>query len=119
LIERIAWIALALVHLTPALALFHPALLFRLYRLDPGNALFVLMQHRAALFAVIVVICVWSALDPAPRRLASIAVAISMLSFLTLYWLQGSPTALRQIAFVDMVGLPALAYVAWRAFALN
>jgi hypothetical protein len=115
--ELIAWFALALVHVIPALALFVPSLLTRLYGLEPGNALFLLMQHRAALFATIVVICVWSAFDPAPRRLASVAVTISMASFLLLYVMQGRPPALRQIAIVDLVGLPVLAFVAWGAYA--
>jgi hypothetical protein len=116
-IELIAWFVLALVHVIPALALFVPSLLTRLYGLEPGNALFLLMQHRAALFATILVICIWSAFDPTPRRLASVAVAISMVSFLLLYVMQGSPPELRQIATVDLVGLPALAFVAWRAYA--
>jgi hypothetical protein len=116
MLELIAWLILALVHLMPALAFFIPSLLTKLYRLEPGNALFLLMHHRAALFLAILVICVWSAFDVTPRRLASVAVAISMVSFLALYWLQGSPAALRQIAIVDLIGLPALAYVMWRAF---
>jgi hypothetical protein len=117
MLELIAWLILALVHLMPALAFFIPSLLTKLYRLEPGNALFLLMHHRAALFLVIFVICIWSAFDAAPRRLASVAVAISMVSFLGLYWFQGSPAALRQIAVVDLIGLPALGYVLWRAFA--
>jgi hypothetical protein len=116
MLELIAWLILALVHLIPALAFFIPSLLTKLYRLESGNALFLLMHHRAALFLVILVICVWSAFDATPRRLASVAVAISMISFLGLYWLQGAPAALRQIAVVDLIGLPALAYVVWRAF---
>jgi hypothetical protein len=116
MLELIAWLILALVHAMPALAFFIPSLLTKLYRLEPGNALFLLMHHRAALFLAILVICVWSAFDATPRRLASVAVAISMISFLLLFWLQGAPTALRQIALVDLIGLPALAYVIWRAF---
>ncbi len=116
MLELISWLILALVHLMPALAFFMPALLTKLYRLEPGNALFLLMHHRAALFLAILVICVWAAFDATPRRLASVAVAISMVSFLALYWLQGSPLALRQIAVVDLIGLPALGYVGWRAF---
>jgi hypothetical protein len=116
MLELIAWLVLALVHLMPALAFFVPSLLTKLYRLELGNALFLLMQHRAALFLAILVICLWSAFDETPRRLASVAVAISMVSFLALYWLQGSPAALRQIAIVDLIGLPALGLVMWRAF---
>lgn len=116
MLELIAWLALALVHLMPALAFFIPSLLTKLYGIAPGNALFLLMHHRAALFLAILVICVWSAFDTTPRRMASVAVAISMVSFLALYWLQGAPPALRQIALVDLIGLPALCYAIWKAF---
>jgi hypothetical protein len=116
MMNHIAWLVLALVHLMPALAFFRPAMLQRLYRIEPGNPLFLLMQHRAALFLAVLVICLWSAFDPAPRRLSSVAVAISMVSFLWLFWRAGQPAALKQIAIADLLGLPALAYVLWRAF---
>lgn len=117
MIERIAWSSLALVHVTPALALFAPSLLTKLYGVNTGDPLFVLMHHRAALFLAVVVTCIWCAIDPTPRKLGVVLVAISMLSFLALYFANGSPTALRQIAIADVIGLPALAYVAWKAFA--
>ena len=116
MMELIAWLVLAAVHFMPALAFGMPSLLTKLYRLDAASPLFLLMHHRAALFLVILVICIWSAFDAAPRKLASVAVAISMVSFLLLYWRAGSPAALRQIAVVDLIGLPALGYVMWRAF---
>lgn len=117
MIERLAWIALAVVHLMPALAFFRPSLLTQLYRLQPDNPLFLLMQHRAALFVVILVASLWAAFDPKSRQLASVAVAISMVSFLWLYWQAGSPAPLRKIAMVDLIGLPVLLYVSWKAFA--
>lgn len=116
MIERLVWGLLALVHITPALALLAPSLLTKLYGVNAGDPLFLLMHHRAALFLAVVVACIWCALDPAPRRLGVVLVAISMLSFLTLYFANGSPPALRQIAIADMIGMPALAYVAWKAF---
>lgn len=116
MIERLAWGLLALVHITPALALFAPSLLTKLYGVKSGDPLFLLMHHRAALFLTVVVACIWCALDPSPRRLSVVLVAISMLSFLALYFTNGSPPALKQIAIADLIGLPALVYVAWRAF---
>jgi hypothetical protein len=116
MIDTVAWLALALVHLMPALAFFRPGLLTRLYRIESGNPLFLLMHHRAALFLLVLVICIWSAFDPVPRRLGSVAVAISMLSFLWLYWRALMPAPLKQIALVDMLGLPPLAFVLWKAF---
>lgn len=116
MIERLAWGLLALVHITPALALFAPSLLTKLYGVKSGDPLFLLMHHRAALFLTVVVACIWCALDPTPRKLGVVIAAISMISFLALYFTNGSPPTLRQIAIADLIGLPALAYVAWRAF---
>jgi hypothetical protein len=116
MMELIAWGVLALVHLMPAAALVRPSLITSLYGIAPDNTAFPLMQHRAALFAVVLVICIGAMIDPATRRLASVAVALSMISFLALYLTNGAPSALRPIAIADMIGLPALAYVAWRAF---
>jgi hypothetical protein len=116
MIERLAWGLLALVHITPALALFAPSLLIRLYGVQQGEPLFLLMHHRAALFLAVFVACIWCALDPTPRKLGVIIVAISMISFLALYFSNGSPPALKQIAIADLLGLPALLFVAWKAF---
>ncbi len=114
LLTAAAWILLALVHLLPALALFLPKLITRLYGLAPGSANFLLMHHRAALFLGIVIACVWSAFDPRPRPLAAVMTALSMLSFLALYGLGKQPRELRSIAIADLVGLPALAFVVWQ-----
>lgn len=115
--ETIAWLILAAVHVMPALAAFRPAMLGTLYRLVPDNPLFLLMHHRAALFVGVFVLCVWAAIDPAPRPAAVVVVGISMVSFLALYWKAGSPAALRKIAMVDFIGLPALGFAGWAAFA--
>lgn len=105
-----------LVHITPALALFAPLLLARLYGVIAADPLFVLMHHRAALFLVVVDACIWCAFDPTPRRLGVVLVAISMVSFLALYFANGSPAALRPIAIADIIALPALFYAGWKAF---
>ena len=116
MIERIAWGLLGLIHVLPALALFRPALLTRLYGVAAGETAFTLLHHRAALFLVIVLICGWAIVDPAVRRLAVVAVAISMISFLLLYAMAGRPAALRSIAVADLIGLAPLAVVAWFAW---
>lgn len=115
----ICWGLLALVHLTPALAFFRPAQLRSLYRVGADNPLFSLMHHRAALFVVIVLLCVWAIIDPAVRRLAVVGVSFSMLSFLLIYWRAGQPVALKTIATVDLIGLIPLAVVVWAAFVLR
>ena len=91
-------------------------MLTKLYGVSSGDPLFLLLHHRAALFLTVVVACIWCAIDPAPRRLGVVLVAISMVGFLILYFSNGSPDTLKQIAIADMIGLPALAYVAWKAF---
>ena len=117
MIERIAWGILAMVHVTPALALFAPSLLTRLYGVQAGEPLYLLMHHRAALFFAVLVICIWCTVDQNPRKLSVVALGISMLSFLMLYWINGFPLGLRPIAVADLIGLPALAFAGWKAFA--
>ncbi len=116
MLQPILWLVLAAIHAMPALALFRPATMTTLYGIAPDNPLFLLMQHRAALFLAVFVACVWAAFVPEGRRLAVVVVGISMLSFLALYWMAGSPAPLRRIAVVDLVGLPVLVGVAWLAF---
>lgn len=120
MIERMCWALLALLallHAPPAVAAFSPALIVRLYGVDKSDAAFLLLQHRAALFAAILVVCAWAAADASVRRLAAIATAVSMISFLLLFHAGGKPPALRTIAIADWIGLLPLAFVAFRAFA--
>ena len=85
MIAKIPWVALALLHLAPALAFFRPASMTSLYGLDAASPLLPLMQHRAALFICILIAAVWAMFDPGARKLAVVIIAISMLSFLGLY----------------------------------
>lgn len=116
MLQPILWLILAAIHAMPALAFFRPATLTTLYRIGPDNPLFLLMQHRAALFLAVFIACVFAAFVPEGRRLATLVVGTSMVSFLILYWSAGSPAPLRTIAMVDLAGLPVLAGVAWLAF---
>lgn len=115
-IDRLAWALLALLHLPPALALARPGLIETLYGVPRGEPTFLLLQHRAALFFVMLLICLWAMADPGVRRLASVAAALSMLSFLLLHWLAGAPAALRPIALADLLFVPVLAFAGWRAY---
>jgi hypothetical protein len=117
MIAVICWGVLGIIHLLPAVALFRPAMINTLYGVPSGSATFLLLHHRAALFLCVLLICIWAALRPEVRPLASVVVAISMISFLWLYAAAGQPTALRQIAIADLVGLPFLAIAAWLSFA--
>lgn len=116
MIERICWGLLAAVHALPALALASPSLITRLYGTARADAVFPLLQHRAALFAAVLVVCVWAIFDPSARRVAAVVTGISMISFLAIYALSGFPAAWRTIAIADLVALAPLAYVAWRSF---
>lgn len=116
MLDRLAWLLLALLHLSPAMALVRPAIIETLYGVAPESAAFPLVRHRAALFLAIVAICVWAMADPGVRRLASVACAMSMLSFLLLYRMAGAPRALRTVAMADLLFVPILALASWRAF---
>jgi hypothetical protein len=112
----IGWLALAFIHATPALALIRPALLTKLYGIKSGSGLFIFMHHRAALFLVVIVICLWAVIDPNVRKLASVTLGISMGAFVILWWQAGSPAPLRTIAVTDVIGLIILFFVGWQAF---
>ena len=113
---KLSWAILALIHLVPAFAVVRPSLLTTLYAIDPQSPSYILMWHRAALFAMAVLICAWAIFRPQVRQLASVAMAISMLGFLVLFLINGSPHSLRTIALADLVGVPFLAFAAWSAF---
>lgn len=116
MIAAICWGVLGLIHLLPALALFRPAMIGALYGVEAGSTTFLLLHHRAALFLAVLIVCWWAALRPEVRPMASVVVAVSMISFLWLFAAAGQPPALRQIAVADLVGLPFLAVAAWMAF---
>ena len=85
LLVQLSWALLALIHLMPALAFVRPALLTQLYGVKAGEATFLLLHHRAALFLAVLLLCLWSIFASAPRPAAAVATAISMLTFLLLY----------------------------------
>ena len=116
MIAKIPWIALALLHLAPSLAFFRPGSMTSLYGLDAASPLLPLMQHRAALFVCILVAALWAMFDPGVRKLSVVIIAISMLSFLGLYFAAGQPANLRNIAIADLVCVPFLIWAAIIAF---
>lgn len=116
---RIAWAALALVHVMPAAVAAAPRLVDRLYGVPPGGDVGVLLVHRGFLFLAVLVAAAWAIFDPAGRRLATAVVAISIIGFLFVYLRAGAPAGpLRTIAVADAAALIPLAFVtlaAWRA----
>ena len=113
-----AWLLLALVHLPPALVAFRPVLTERFYGVPSNGTISLLLTHRGALFLVVAWLASFAAFVPDARRVASVGVAISVLSFLVLYARAGMPTGpLRNIAAADAVALVPLClviYAAWR-----
>ena len=103
-------------HLPPFAAFFAPRLITELYQIPSDDAVFALLQHRAALFGLVVIACIWAAFDDGVRPLVTVLAGLSMISFLVIYQSYGQPASLRTIALVDLTALPLLAFVGWRAF---
>ena len=116
LLVQMSWALLAIIHALPAMALFRPALLSQMYGVEAGGTPLLLLHHRAALFLGVFVLCAWSVFAAAPRPAAAVMTAISMLTFLLLYWQSGNPPALRTIATADIIGIVPLLVVGWAAF---
>ena len=112
----VCWLLLVLIHAPPAAAFFAPGLIERLYAVPAEGEIGILLQHRAALFLAVLAACAVAAFHLPSRKLATLVVATSMLTFLWLYLRGGSPERLRTIFIADLVGLAPLALVAWDAW---
>ena len=114
---RLAWMALAAIHLLPALSLGSDALRQRLYGMRPQGDLAVLLAHRSLIFAALVVASLTAAFVTRARFATAIPVTISVMGFLLAYSSQGAPAGpLRQIAWIDLAATPLLALVWWDAW---
>jgi hypothetical protein len=77
----------------------------------------ILLIHRGALFLGLCIVAIFAAFVPDARKLASVLVTISVLSFLLLYAKAGFPdNGLRKIAIADLVALALLIWVLWRSW---
>ena len=115
-LTKAAWALLALLHLAPSLPFFAPAMVERLYGVDPAGDAGVLLAHRGALFLVVLVAALVAMWSVETRKLVAALCAISMIGFLMLYARAGSLAGpLRKIAVADLIGLLPLAFVSWRA----
>ncbi len=106
-----AWLALMLVHTPPALATFSAKLRRRMYGVEAGGPLDVILVHRGVLFLAVAAVCVLGAFVPGARVAAALVVTISLIGFLAAYLVGGSPKRLRTIALMDMIALAPLALV--------
>ena len=113
--ERLAWLALAFIHVVPAAAAFRRGGIGRLYGVAAGGALSLLLEHRSLLFAAVMVLCLWSALESQPRPAALVATGISVLGYLILFARHGRPAGpMRAIANIDLLAVPLLGFVGLR-----
>lgn len=115
---KLAWLAVGLIHLSPAAVFFAPSLIERVYGITAGGPSDLLLVHRGALFAGVVVTAALAIFDAGARRSASLFAAMSVIGYLIAYWRAGAPSgALQTVARVDLFALAPLAvviYDAWR-----
>lgn len=118
ILTKASWALLILVHASPAAVLVSPELVRKLYGVDTGGGVGILLTHRGALFLAVIAGCGLALVAPEARRAASLVAAISMVGFLFVYARAGAPIgALRTVALVDLAALAPLALVlfeAWR-----
>ena len=111
-LTRFAWVALAAIHILPALGLVSSTLRQRLYGVEPGGDLAILLAHRAVIFATIVMASLLAIAVDTVRPGAAFFVSVSVVGFLFVYALGGMPAGpLRQVALVDCAALPLLVVV--------
>jgi hypothetical protein len=112
LIVKSAWFVLAAIHAVPALVIFKPSLIEKLYGVPASGPIGLLLTHRGGLFLAMSCAGIIAALHTPSRPLAAAIISISMVSFLILYVRAGMPGGgLRNIAIADAVGLPLLILV--------
>lgn len=118
LATKAAWSLLLLVHVWPAAVAVRPGLMRRLYGVQPDGALGVLLTHRGVLFLAIAAVAALAIVDQGGRRIASAAVAVSVLGYLLVYLRAGAPAGpLRTVALVDVAAALPLAWVVFDAWA--
>lgn len=112
--------AVGVVHLLPLSGVLSADRLESLYGVavvDPD--LLILMRHRAVLFGIVAGLLIAAALHDPLRRVGIAAGLVSMLSFVVIALLAGSPNAeLQRVVAVDVASSLALVSVAlWDQFA--
>lgn len=117
LLTKLSWGALALIHLAPSLPIFRPNMIETLYGVEPTGDIGLLLTHRSGLFLAIFVTSIFAIFSVEARKLATIVLGVSMISFLILYVRACLPTGpLKKIALADLIGLLPLVFVIWQAW---
>ena len=107
--------ALALViHGVPALSVFAPSKMAKLYGISADDQiLMTLLQHRAVLFALVVAACIYAAHVASARWPVLIGTVISMVAFILIAIPRGQLSGpLAKIAYIDGLGLIIAAVLA-------
>lgn len=106
LVTILFW-GLAVIHIIPAISALFPTKLANLYGLDLADkTLITLLQHRAILFGLLALACLYAAYTPIIQKPVLIGAVLSMGSFIGLALFRGQlSTALAKIVYVDLIGL--------------
>ncbi len=105
-----ALVVVGLIHLLPLSGVLGAAALERLYGVALADAnLSILLQHRAVLFGLLGMGLVWAAFVPRMQAVATVAGAVSVVSFLVIAQLQGPPNAaLGRVVMADWIAVCCL-----------
>lgn len=114
-----AFLLLAVVHLLPAGPMFDPRALTRLYGVAAEDStMLVLLRHRAALLALVGLLCAWAAFAPSIRPATIFAAGFNIVSFLVMFAVYGAPPGpLRTVALVDAMAIAPWVLAAWKTLA--
>ncbi|MEM9233679.1 MAG: hypothetical protein AAGA69_05510 [Pseudomonadota bacterium] len=117
MIVKIAWALIGLLHLVPGFVFLRPEMLSSLYGVETTGNAGMIAVHRAAWFLSISAGCLWAILDPSVRRVISVFVGVSIVSFLIAYARAGLPAGeMRGVAIADTVALLPLGVILWSAW---
>ena len=105
-------IVVGVIHLIPLSGVFGVGRLNTLYGISIGDPdLSILMRHRAVLFGLLGLFCVYAAMKPSLQLIALIAAAVSVGSFLYLaYATGGYSEELRRVFIADVIAAAFLVF---------
>ncbi len=106
LVTLLFW-GLAIIHMMPAISALFPTKLAHLYGVNiDDKTLITLLQHRAILFGLLALACIYAAYTPLIQKPVLIGAVLSMGSFVGLAMFREQlSTALAKIVYVDLIGL--------------
>lgn len=98
-------ILVGLINFYPAIGVLSAKILFGLYSIEvQNNDVFILLRHRAILFALLGAFIIYSAFKPPLQNLAIFAGLVSMLSFVLIAFLAGDYGAgIRKVVIADVI----------------